>query len=212
MYDRKTARHEAAHFVVAWVLECPDTCADITPEGQKPGNGGYSGGSETDGNFDKITSLLAGPVADCWGKTGAEIIEWEGQWIHRETDDWSRAIHTLAESGIDTENPTALNTALSWCLNATRSILTECQENWKEVEDCLVEHGRFGFRGKFPDQGEDAINKFFAHWEDDDGIPENVRVCVERLRREFYEFAHEPIYEDMTTKSDGKTSTATDML
>ena len=116
------ARHEAAHFVIAWATNCPCPYVDITPAVQKvcnndPANvimGKTFGSCGTPTPFEAILIDLAGPVADYWGESNPCLLRGEKDDVDRalasiagceclsqDDGDWDSCLRRMAEYGID---------------------------------------------------------------------------------------------------------------
>ncbi|MBQ3747302.1 MAG: hypothetical protein II863_07810 [Kiritimatiellae bacterium] len=185
------ARHEAAHFVIAWATETPRPYVDITPAGQKVCNndpthvimGRTFGSNIIPTPFNGILNDLAGPVADYWGQGIDCLLEGEkedieralasiaeGEYINQDDGDWDSCFRNMAQLGVDVLDKVVLKDALPQYLDAVRSILNLCEKEWQEVTEHLVIHERIGWNGEHWDQGEDA-ERFFFKWDGNFGEP-----------------------------------------
>ena len=193
-YSRDTARHEAAHFVVHWAIGFPAYQVDITPEGQREGELGITKGCPVaPTNVADILVSIAGPVADNWecdnfqlfenckNEIGEAIKDYKnGNQYHSTHSDWESCVHSLYLSGVDILDGKQLEDSLNWYIDAVRSILKQCNNQWNEATEHLVKYGRIGFDGEHPDQGQGA-EYFFFRWGDDYGRPpkgiQNIANC-----------------------------------
>ena len=191
----RVARHEAAHFVVAWAVECPAIQVDTYPKGDELGRNGGFYGDEL--GFEEAVISLAGPVSDNWDTGSDKILEVDADQVKHATEDvagvyehghdyqkdWYDAMRCLAYMGVDITDPAQVRDALLLLLDAVRAILKTCEPQWQEVTNHLIAHRRIGFyeNGR-PDQGEDA-ESFFFRWSDNWGVPpDEIRACVEKFR------------------------------
>ena len=189
------ARHEAAHFVVAWAVECPAMQVDTYPKGDCLGKNSCICGDSL--GFESAVGSLAGTVSDNWGTGSDKMLEVEAEQVKRATEDiaggyeyghdyqedWYSAMCCLAYMGVDVTDPTQVRDALLLLLDAVRAILKTCETQWQEVTEHLIAHRRIGFyeNGR-PDQGEEA-ESFFFRWSDNWGVPpDEIRACVEKFR------------------------------
>lgn len=211
----RTARHEAAHFVVSWAVDCPQRHVDITPAIQKNKEDAYgnehrtigltSGGDE-DNTFGKIfedmLATLAGPVSDYFGKDVSALLDGEKShidWVLKSFKDDIDFDNTIREFDgsdwdqvchflfyyVDVLDEKKRNDALSMLINGVRSILELCEKEWREATEYLLAHGRIGYDGNHPDCGEGA-DEFFCRWGDDWGKPpEKIAAHVDGFRAEF---------------------------
>ena len=197
------ARHEAAHFVIAWATGCPSYYVDITSAAQKVCDndpdviitGRTFGSCGISSPFEGILIDLAGPVADYWEQDTPRLLKGEqddidralasiagGEWLDPDDGDWDSGLRRMAEYGIDVLDKKILNAALSLFLDAVRSTLNSCETQWQEVTEHLVAHERIGFVDERLEQGDEAED-FFCRWEGDYGeLPEAVKSCVEKFR------------------------------
>ncbi len=202
---KRTARHEAAHFVAGWAVDCRACYVDI-PEGpeacrydQSRAKGGFTGDWCCDPDpFQRVVIGIAGIVADNSGKDANQLLEDEKDEINQAIEcvikgwatdhlDWEDLMEDLC-SFCDITDPTQLKQAITFFYDATRAILKLCEAQWQEVTEYLVKNRRIGFTGEFlngmaiKDQGEEA-ESFFARWGGDlDEPPAAVRDCVEEYR------------------------------
>jgi hypothetical protein len=200
-FDITTARHEAAHFVTAWAVDCPAYYVDITSSVRKEcrtdstmetvgANFGLYGSG--DGPFEEAILTLAGPVADHWGQDNNQIWELCKDRIRNAIEslecqyddegDWYEVFHCLLLQGIDVTDPAQARKALLMFLDAAKEILTLCQTQWQEVTEYLMSHGRIGFDGEHRDQGEEAETFFFRWGENWGESPKPIRDCVAKYR------------------------------
>ncbi len=197
------ARHEAAHFVIAWATGCPSSHVDITSAVQKvctndPDQiieGKTFGSCGTPTPFEAILNSLAGPVADYWEQNYTCLLKGEQDDIDRalasiannerldqDDGDWDSCLRSMVRYGIDVLDKEILSNALLLFFDAVRSTLNSCETEWQEATEYLVAHERIGFDGEHPDQGEGA-EYFFCRWGGDYGEPpEAVKSCVEKFR------------------------------
>lgn len=148
--------------------------------------------------FEQILISLSGPIGEHWGNDNHWIINNEkiainnfiqssindGIAPHTADDgDWEDCLHMLAQHGVDITTQKQLANALLFFTGATRSILKLCEAQWREAAEHLVAHGRIGFDGKHPDQGEGA-ESFFCRWGGDYGEPpEAVQSAISSFRK-----------------------------
>ena len=153
------ARHEAAHFVAAWAVECPNPQVE-TARPRGPILAVTSGQVGRPTPFEHILITLSGPVADHWREDNARMLESERDIINGvvadcmngipldpDDGDWDGILRQMAEYGIDISDRKALNDALSMFIDAVRAILNLCDVPWREATEYLVEHERIGFYG-----------------------------------------------------------------
>ncbi len=200
---KRVAKHEAAHFVIAWATECPAYHVDITPAAHKvcSNDPNHEIVGRTFGICGRPTPLehilidLAGPVADYWEQGNVRLREGEkvdiehalssiadSEWLDQDDGDWDSCLRWMANYGIDVLDHKSLNDALSLFLDAVRATLKLCEKEWKEAAEYLAAHGRIGFDGEHPDSGEEA-ESFFFRWGEDWGVPpQNVRNEIDGLR------------------------------
>ena len=162
------ARHEAAHFVAAWAVECPAYHIDITSTARKVSDDdpsmerlGVTYGQCGDYSpFAEVLSNLAGPVADHWENDTKQLLERDSKEISRSisliganmspqsvSDDWYNCILEMCRFGVDILDRNNFTSALSMFIDAVRAILNLCDVPWREATDYLVEHERIGFYG-----------------------------------------------------------------
>lgn len=197
---QELARHEAAHFVVAWATGEPDNYSDISSAGQKVCDGfivaGRTFGRDLNLSlpFENILIGLAGPVADYWEQDNSHLLEGYKDDIDRTLaaiaeklpmqyeNDWDNCLYNMILYGINVLDGKTLNDALALFIDAVRSLLNLCKTEWQEATDYLVEHERIGWNGEHWDCGEES-STFFARWGDDwEQPPEAVKSCVEKFR------------------------------
>lgn len=195
---QELARHEAAHFVVAWATHRPDPYVDISSAVQDAGDGteGRTFGSIYNEliPFENILVSLAGPAADYWEQDISHLIKGNKHHIDSTLEDiaeklplldgtdWDGCLHGMKRYGINVLDSKTLNDALAIFIDAVRSLLNMCKTEWQETTDFLIEHERIGWNGEHFDYGEEAAT-FFARWGDDWGDPpEAVESCVEKWR------------------------------
>jgi hypothetical protein len=195
------ARHEAAHFVLAWAVGNPQPYVDITPAAQKLCDNnpneiilGKTFGSAGGSPFEHILSDLAGPVADYWAQGNDALLEGEKVFIEQalaaiannecldqDDGDWEHCLREMAEYGFDVLDHKSLNDALSLFLDAVRETLKLCEGEWQEATAYLVEHGRIGWNGGHWDSGEGS-EEFFFRWGGDYGEPpQKARAEIDKL-------------------------------
>ncbi len=192
------ARHEAAHFVMAWATGRPDPYCDISPDVKKAGDGteGRTFGTDRDESipFENILTGLAGPVADYWEQDISHLLKGDKDDIDRTLaaiaeklpmqygSDWDNCLYSMRRYGIDVLDNKTREDALAIFNDAVRSLLNLCKAEWQEATDFLIEHERIGWDGKNFDNGQRA-GRFFEKWGDDWGDPpEAVKSCVEKWR------------------------------
>ena len=165
---QELARHEAAHFVVAWAVACPAYRVDITPTARKidaddPNSKqlGVTNGQCGDYSpFAEILTCIAGPVADLWESDGGQLLKSDEENVARVlslvaanmpprsvSTDWYNCVLEMRRFGIDILDPNNFNEAISIFDDAVRCILKLCETPWREAAEHLVEHGRIGFYG-----------------------------------------------------------------
>lgn len=200
---RRLARHESAHFVTAWAADCPSYQVDITPAARRVcrddesmmimGQNYSTGGMPTP--FDHILVAIAGPVADNWdgndtlGMSRDEIDRAlksiaDGAPLDEDDGDWDEILRQLIWHGVDVTDEKSLLCAIELFDEAARAILRSCEKPWNEAMEYLIAHGRIGFDGDRPDQGEGA-SVFFERWGGDWGEPsEDVQSLIAKYRHE----------------------------
>ena len=202
---KRIARHEAAHFVSGWAVECRACHVDIPEEpkacryDQSRAKGGFTGGWSCDSDpFQRVIIGIAGIVADNWGKDVKQLLEDEKDEINQAIEcvikklatdhfDWEDLMEDLCDF-CDITDPTQVKQVISVFYDATRDILKLCEAQWQEVTEYLVKNRRIGFTGEYlngiaiKDQGEEA-ESFFTRWGGDWGEPPAaIRDCVEKYR------------------------------
>lgn len=197
MTHSELAKHEAAHFVMHWATGHPAPHVDITPAIQREHQytitmGLTFGCCTCPSPFEQILISLAGPIGEHWAHDNQWIITNEkvaisnfvqssindGNTPRTEDDgDWEGCLHMLARYGVDITTQKHLDNALLFFTGATRSILKLCEAQWREATEHLITHGRIGFNGKYPDQGEEA-ESFFSRWGGDYGEPPDAVQSV----------------------------------
>ena len=200
-YDIETARHEAAHFVTAWAVDCPAIYVDITSSVRKecrtdPTKETVGATSDFygrgDGPFEEAFLTLAGPVADHWGQDNNQILELDRDGIgsaieslkcqYDDEGDWYTVFRCLLWQGFDVSDPAQVRKTLLMFLDAVKEVLAMCQTQWQEVTEYLMAHGRIGFDGDHWDSGEEAESFFFRWGENWGEPPKQIQECVAKYR------------------------------
>ena len=195
----RLARHEAAHFVVAWAVGSMIYRITIYPTARQCRNDPTTGiQAETSSPvncspFQHVLIDLAGPVADCLGQDNGHVLKHQKVWIdkamesitsgaplHADDGDWDKALRILCEVGFDITDPAQFQKGVCFYLDAVRAILTLCQAQWQETTEYLIANERIGYaREPYPTEAEVLMSR----WEDDEGdTPQKVRECVAKYR------------------------------
>ena len=198
------ARHEAAHFVVAWAVDCPHAGADITPsirrmcrDGEAEITGLAFSSAGYPSPFEHIIVALAGPIADYWGQDNSRIMDADKAWIDKALDsitegvpldadggDWDDALRQLIRLGYDVTVPVELKEGVNAFLDAARAILKSCEAQWQEAAERLTAHGRIACAPEpdaWPPLSEAEL--LTSNWAtDDDPVPKQIRNCVDECR------------------------------
>lgn len=200
-YDEELARHEAAHFVMGWAVECPayQVAIDSPQQNSEDHNvvklGAASGQCQDYSPFAEVMVDLAGPVADHWEHDNTQMVKAEKSTIRNAlpsildgklvrsdyyNTDWNNALRYLSHFCDIQDNAKRTSTLLLF-LDAVRSTLKLCEAEWSEATEYLIQHGRIGYDGEHPDQGQGA-EYFFCRWGDDWGKPPEA---VQKFMAEF---------------------------